>query len=446
MGKLYRIALIGRSNVGKSTLWNRLIGRSLAIIHNEPGVTRNQRDAVVSRGENSYSFVDTPGFEETASTPLFRFMWDQTQAAIESADLLLVIFDGQDGLTAADHTLMQLIRTKNKPQLFLINKCEGKKGHGRLSEFYQLGIDTLIPISAEHNEGMGDLWSALQERCKSLPGEIQEVPPSDAEIPEHTLRLAIIGRPNVGKSTLINKITNSNRLLTGDIPGVTRDAIDVPWTLGNTSLVLTDTAGVRKQARISSTLERITVKDAFRAVQFSHVVVLLVDAHNGVFDRQDLNLARYALQEGRCLVVGLNKWDTVPDKSQRLKEMRRFLEEEISNTQGVPLIPLSGKTGENLPALMKAALDVAALWNTRIPTAKLNVWLQDVLAQNPPPLMQGHPIKIKYMTQIKKRPPTFALFLNSDKVLPSNYERYLANALRQTFSLFGIPIRFVQRN
>jgi GTP-binding protein len=434
----YIIAIIGRPNVGKSTLFNRLVGKRAALVHDQPGMTRDRREAQGQLYDLNFIVMDTAGLADPDASLLTKSMTEQTLAAIQEAHLILFVVDGREGCTPYDHDLATLLRRQKKPILVLANKCEGRHGHLGISDALSLGLGDVIPVSAEHGDGLSDLYDAL---VPHVPEECKE----EKEVSEKPLLLAIVGRPNVGKSTLINTLIGKDRLLTGDMPGVTRDAIALDWDYQGRLIRLTDTAGLRKQSRVTASAERLAVMDTRRTVQFAEVVIVVVDA-TAPLEKQDLSILSDVAEEGRALVLALNKWDLVKNKPALMKEMERVLELQLTQVRGIPCIPISASQGKNLPQLMEAVFQVYEGWNRRLPTAKLNQWLLSVVTNHPAPAVAGRRIRLKYMTQIKTRPPTFALFASQAGELPTSYLRYLTNRLRQDFDLPGIPIRIYLRS
>jgi len=441
------IAIIGRPNVGKSTLFNRLAGKRLAIVHDIAGVTRDRKEADVAWGSLRFTLIDTAGFDEAAPETLTGRMRAQTEAAIKAADLCLLLIDARAGVTPLDEYFAQVLRRHARKTLLIANKCEGRAGKAGVYEAYRLGLGDPIAVSAEHGDGIADLYQALRG-IVGAEAEAEEVgapeEEGEAERPAGPLRIAVIGRPNVGKSTLINRLIGEERLLTGPEAGITRDAIRVPWQWRDHAVALYDTAGMRRRARVRESLEKLSVSDALNAIRFAEVAVLLIDAREP-FEKQDLQLADLVEREGRALVIAVNKWDLAADK----KALRKELEEEagrlLPQLRGVRLVPVSALKGTGLQALMAAVVEAAEVWNRRVPTAALNRWLADAVEAHPPPAVAGRRIRLRYMTQAKARPPTFVLFSQRAKALPVAYRRYLVNALRPAFDLPGTPIRLSLR-
>ena len=436
------VAIIGRPNVGKSTLFNRLVGKRLALVDDRPGVTRDRREGEGRLGALRFRLIDTAGLEEADEGSLLGRMRAQTQAAIAEADVVLFVVDARSGILPADESFADLARRSGKPVILIANKAEGGAGFAGAYDAFRLGLGDPVPVSAEHGEGMADLFDEL---AMVLPGASE---PQDAEAdaaPEdRPLRVAIVGRPNAGKSTLINRLIGEERLLTGPEAGITRDAIAIDWQWRGRAVKLHDTAGLRKRARVEDKLEKLSVADALRAVRFAEVVVVLLDAAIP-FEKQDLSIVDLVEQEGRALVVGLNKWDLVADRPGLLKELQEDAARLLPQVRGVPLVPVSGLAGEGLDRLMGAVMRAAEIWSRHVPTAKLNQWLAEALAAHPPPAVSGRRIKIRYATQAKTRPPHFAVFGNQLAALPASYTRYLVNGIRDAFDLPGVPIRLSLR-
>lgn len=446
------VAIIGRPNVGKSTLFNRLVGKKLALVDDRPGVTRDRREGEAALGHLRFNVIDTAGLEEADKDSLAGRMRAQTETAIAQADVILFMIDARLGLTPMDQPFAELVRRSGKPVILLANKAEGKKGLDGILESYALGLGDPVPFSAEHGEGTSDLLEALAPFVDVEPEEDEddawaEAPAADADEendPNKPLRVTIIGRPNAGKSTLVNRMIGEERLLTGPEAGITRDTISVDYEWRGRPVKLFDTAGMRKRARIEEKLEKLSVADALRAIRFAEVVVVLLDS-TIPFEKQDLTLVDLTEREGRAVVIGLNKWDLVADKQGLLAELKEKAGHLLAQVRGVPIVPLSGLAGEGIDRLMQAVFSAYEVWNRRVSTARINRWLEGVLSAHPPPAVAGRRIKIRYMTQAKARPPTFALFGNQLDHLPVSYTRYLVNNLREAFELPGTPIRLHTR-
>lgn len=452
-----KVAIIGRPNVGKSTLFNRLVGRKVAIVHDQPGVTRDRRESKAKLRDLELLIIDTAGYEYSKEDNLEKRMWDQTQRAVADADVTLFLFDAREGLHPYDEHLAQLIRQTHKPVVLLANKCEGKLQEDSIGEAYKLGLGQPIPFSAEHGLGMLDLYDALEEHDVkeevALVEEVEDIIENEIEVEDEvedaawktrTIQLAIVGRPNVGKSTLVNALLKDERMLTGPDAGVTRDAITSEWEYNGRKINLVDTAGLRKQARISDSLEKMSAASTKHAAYMAQVVILVLDA-DGILDKQDLTIAREVLEEGRALVIAVNKWD-VANRKEAIEQLNYKLRTSLAQAEGVPTVTISALKNEGLDKLMRAVLKVYDRWNIRVPTSPLNNWFRDVMDNNPPPVgKNGRRIKLKYITQVKARPPSFYIFSSNPEGLPESYLRYLTNNLRDTFDMGGIPIRVTVR-
>ena len=436
----FTVAIVGRPNVGKSTLFNRLAGKRLALVDDQPGLTRDRREAEATLGSCTVTVIDTAGLElgDKGLTPRMR---QQTEAAIDQADLVVFLIDARDGVVAADEMFAELVRGSGKPLILAANKCEGRAAEPGLYEAYSLGLGEPLPISAEHDIGIGELSEAIQQVCQAAGGSMAQDQDDDAEeTAPHPLRIAIVGRPNVGKSTLINALLGEDRMITGPEAGITRDAIASALEWDGRSLLLFDTAGLRRKMKVEGRAEELSVGDALKAIRFAETVVLLLDAEQP-FEKQDLQIADLIAQEGRALVIAVNKWDLVRDRAKRLATLRETCQRLLPQIKGVALVPLAALTGKGLDTLMEAILAADALWNRRVPTHALNRWLQAAVEAHPPPAHSGRRIKLRYMTQANARPPTFVVFCSQPKGLPESYSRYLVNALRESFDMPGVPIR-----
>lgn len=429
-----KLAIVGRPNVGKSTLFNRLAGKKLAIVDDQPGVTRDRRYADGRLGDLDLHLIDTAGFEDVADESLEARMRAQTELAIEEADLSLFIYDAREGVTPLDEVFATLLRRRGKPVIIAANKAEGKAGQSGIGEAYKLGLGEPIPISGEHGEGMAELYAAMLE---AVPEDQYSDDEDDEDKP---IRLAIVGRPNAGKSTLINRLIGEQRLLTGPEAGITRDSISVDWVWGDKKVRLVDTAGLRKKAKVQEKLEKLSTQDTIRAITFAEVVVLVMDATHP-FEIQDLQIADLTEREGRALVFCLAKWDLIEDQAATLAAFREHAERMLPQVRGAPVVALSGETGSGVNKLMPAVLKIHKDWSTKVKTRDLNDWLQMAMQRHPPPAVSGRRVKPKYMAQTKARPPTFVLFSSRADQMPDHYRRYLINSLRESFDLPGVPLR-----
>jgi GTP-binding protein len=467
----FTVAIVGRPNVGKSTLFNRLVGKRLALVDDTPGVTRDWRAAEARVGGLDFTIVDTAGLEETFDDSLEARMRRQTERAVSRADVVLLVIDARAGLTPLDRHFAQWLRKTGSPVVVIANKCEGRAGQPGLLEAFELGLGEPVPLSAEHGEGLADLVEALLPFAPKEPEEGEEsVSPDDGLITDpldfsdviegevgeeeerataefvddRPLQLAIVGRPNVGKSTLVNSLIGEERVLTGPEAGMTRDAITVEWQWRERVIRLVDTAGLRRRARVEDKLEKLAVADTLRVIRLAQVVVLVLDSE-AILDRQDLAIARLVIDEGRALVIAINKWDTVTDRSAALAQVRDRLETSLPQARGVPTITVSALRHQGLEPLLDAVLKVYGLWNRRISTSRFNQWLGEATDRHPPPLVDGRRVKLRYGTQVKSRPPTFALWVSRPTALPDSYSRYLIQSLRDCFGLPGIPLRILLR-
>jgi GTPase len=451
-----KVAIIGRPNVGKSTLFNRLVGKKLALVDDTPGVTRDRREGEARLGDLGFTIIDTAGLEEGEAATLAGRMRAQTEAALADCDAILFLIDARAGLTPTDEHFAQLVRRAGKPILLIANKAEGKAGEAGAYEAFSLGLGEPLPLSAEHGEGLGELYDALAavlpKEARNEEGDADETPLELGEEEDGSevdvskpLRIAVLGRPNAGKSTLLNRILGEDRLLTGPEPGLTRDSIGVETLWRERRLKLFDTAGLRRRSRVVEKLEKLAAADGLRAVRFAEVVVLLLDA-TIPFEKQDLTLADLVEREGRALVIGLNKWDLIKDKSAAAKTLREEADRLLPQLRGARVVPVSGLTGAHVDRLLEAVIGAQETWSKRISTGRLNRWLAPVIDATPPPAVAGRRIKIRYMTQPKARPPHFVLFGNQLAELPQSYRRFLVNGMRETFDLPGVPIRMSMRS
>ena len=446
------LAIVGRPNVGKSTLFNRLAGKKLAIVDQTSGVTRDRREAEGKLGDLDLTLIDTAGFEDYNDNSLEARMRKQTNQAVEQADVALFLVDARTGITPFDEYFANWLRRQEIPIILVANKCEGSINKYALSETLRLGLGEPIAISAEHGEGMGSLYDSLApfiEDYTQLDGgdfeddiKFGEILPG--QMAESPLHMAIVGRPNVGKSTLANQIIGEERLLVGPEAGITRDAITIQWDYEGRPIRLIDTAGLRRKSKVTDKVESLSTSDTHRAIQFAQVVVLVLDA-NTMLEKQDLTIARQVIDEGRILVVAVNKWDSVKNRASSLKDLEYRLQTSLPQIRGVPVVILSALTGKGVQKLLPESFKYFDIWNQRIPTGQLNRWLEVMLERHPPPLVSGHRIRLRYMTQAKTRPPTFVVFSSRGNSLPEDYRRYLVNGIRESFELPGIPIRLLVR-
>jgi GTPase len=454
---LPQVIIIGRPNVGKSTLWNRLVGKKLALVDDQPGVTRDRRIGEAHLLGLDFNIVDTAGWEDEDEATLPGRMRQQTEASLVGADVALFVIDARAGLTPLDEEIARYLRQSSVPVVLIANKAEGKSGDHGVYEAFSLGFAEPIPFSAEHGTGMADLFEALlpllndKQQAMDDAAELESDKDEEEYDPRAILKLAIVGRPNAGKSTLINRFLGEDRLLTGPEAGITRDSIAVDWFWHDPELRedrpvrLIDTAGMRKKAAITDKLEKLAVADARHAVDFAEVVVLLLDATRGL-EHQDLKIASLVIEEGRALIIAINKWDVAEDASGLFNGIRGALEDGLSQVKGIPLLSVSARTGRGLDALLKAAFDVRETWSKRVPTAALNRWFDDALAANPPPAPGGKRIKLRYITQAKTRPPGFVMFGTRLEQLPASYERYLVNSIRRELGFDAVPVRLTLRS
>jgi len=442
----FTVAVIGRPNVGKSTLFNRLIGKRHAIIDNTPGVTRDRREGDGRIADLHFRLIDTAGLADADDDSLEGRMRRQTERALDEADAALFLIDARAGVTPLDEHLAAWLRTRDTPIVLLANKCECGAGEAGRLDAYSLGLGQPLAISSEHGEGLGDLYdtlTTLQPESLVSGGSSTNDVSGEAEL-ERPLQLAIVGRPNVGKSTMVNHLIGEDRVLTGPEPGITRDAISIWWKYNGRAVRLIDTAGLRKRARVTGRLENLSAGDTLRAIRFSQVVILVLDS-NVVLEKQDLTIARQIADEGRGLVIAVNKWDVAEDRKASLSRLLYKLETSLSQIRGVPTVTCSAKTGKGMDLLLPAVFDLHEKWNRRIATGELNRWLAAMTNAHPPPVAAGRRIRLRYMTQAKAKPPTFILFSGRVDKLPESYNRYLINGLRDDFDLLGVPIRLIPR-
>lgn len=458
----FTVAIVGRPNVGKSTLFNRLVGKKLALVDDTPGVTRDRRPGDAKLIDLRFTIIDTAGLEQSGPETLQGRMWAQTEEAIEEADLTLFVVDAKFGLTPADQTLAEMLRRRGNPVVLVANKSEARGSDGGFYDAYTLGLGEPCPISAEHGQGMIDLRDAIvaaigedvafpkddfdeAETDVVLPrGELGEDEDDEEEEPVYDetkpLRVAIIGRPNAGKSTLINRYLGEDRLLTGPEAGITRDSISVEWDWRGRTIKMFDTAGMRRKARVTEKLEKLSVADSLRSIRFAETVVIVFDS-TIPFEKQDLQLVDLVIREGRAAVLAFNKWDLVEDPQAFLADLREKTERLLPQARGIRAVPMSGQSGYGLDRLMQNIIDTDKIWNRRISTAKLNKWLDAQVTQHPPPAVSGRRLRLKYMTQVKARPPAFMISCTRPEAIPESYTRYLVNNLRKDFDMPGVPIR-----
>ncbi len=440
----FTCAIIGRPNVGKSTLFNRLVGQKLALVDDQPGVTRDRREGQGRLGDLTFTVIDTAGLDQGPRGSLTARMQEQTEAAIAAADALLFVIDARIGLTPNDRAFADFARRAGKPVLLLANKSEGRHGEIGAMESYALGLGDPIQISAEHGEGMGELYDALRAIMPAPADADDDAGEDEDESGSRPIRVAIVGRPNAGKSTMINQLLGEERLLTSSEAGTTRDSIAVEIDFKGRPFRIFDTAGLRRRSRIDEKLEKLSVADALRAVRFAEVVVLMLDAQTK-FEEQDLRIADLIEREGRALVIAVNKWDLMGARANQVAALRGEADHWLPQVRGVPIVAVSGLLGEGIDRLMKAIEDAYAVWNRRIPTSALNRWFEQAVAANPPPAVSGRRLKLNYITQTKARPPSFVLFCSRADAVPESYLRYLANGIRENFNLPGTPLRITLR-
>lgn len=449
------VALIGRPNVGKSTLFNRLAKKALALVDDTPGLTRDRKTVEIEVDGKAFTLVDTPGLEEAVAGSITARMRQQTEIAVRDADVVLFIIDAQAGVTPMDKHYAQWLRKFSKTVVMVANKCDGKGYDAGLAEAYRLGFGEPFGISAAHNDNIGALKTYVMNKLEEQfdyvdDDDTDDLSPEalakgdDDELTwrDKPLHLAIVGRPNAGKSTLVNALLGEERMLVGPEAGLTRDSVHLALKYHERDIRLVDTAGMRRRAKVDNKLEHMSVQETLRTIRLAHIVVLVVDATQPL-EKQDLGIAHHVVEEGRALVVAINKWDLIDDKTAVKKEIESLIESSLAQAKAAPLVMLSALRGKGLDALMKAVMTVEEVWNKRISTSKLNNWLRAAIAQNPPPMDKGRRIKVKFATQIKTRPPTFALWSNIEGELPPSYQRYLVNSMRTHLKLPGVPMRFM---
>ena len=454
----FTLAIVGRPNVGKSTLFNRLVGKRLALVDDQPGVTRDLREGDARLGDLRFTVIDTAGLEDATDDSLQGRMRRLTERAVDLADICLFVIDARAGVTPTDEMFAEILRKRSAHVILAANKAEGSAADAGLIEAYSLGLGEPIRLSAEHGEGLNDLYAQLMPLADAFEDRARETTPvtdvvidDDAEILPHTptpdrpLQIAVVGRPNAGKSTLINKILGEDRLLTGPEAGITRDAISLQIDWSGLPVRIFDTAGMRKKAKVQDKVEKLSVSDGLRAVKFAEVVVVLLDAAIP-FEQQDLRIADLAEREGRAVVVAVNKWDVETEKQQKLRDLREAFERLLPQLRGAPLVTVSAKTGQGLDRLKAAIETVYDVWNRRVSTAQLNRWLTGMMEAHPPPAPGGKRIKLRYMTQAKTRPPGFVVMCSHPDKLPESYSRYLVNGLREDFDMPGTPVRLTMRS
>ncbi len=439
----FTVAIVGRPNVGKSTLFNRLVGKRLALVDDTPGVTRDRREGEANLAGLKFRVVDTAGLEEAPPDSMEGRMRQQTDTALADADVVLFLVDARAGITPMDKHFADWLRRVDTPSILVANKAEGREGIANAMDAFSLGMGAPVTISAEHGEGLHDLFQVLRGYAPEDADTEDEGEKNDG--PDGApLMLAIVGRPNAGKSTLVNRLLGEERMLTGPEPGLTRDSISSDWMWEGRRIRLVDTAGLRRKSRVDGKLEKLSVADTLRVVRMAQVVVLLLDGVQGM-DKQDLQIADLVEREGRALVIGVNKWDAVEDRAKALQEVEDRLQTSLPQLKGVPVVTLSALTGRHAERLLPAVAGMYERWNKRVKTHLFNRWLAEIVQRHPPPAVQGRRLRLRYGSQVKARPPTFALFVSRPASLPESYVRYLTHSLRETFGLEGVPVRMLLR-
>jgi len=436
------VAIVGRPNVGKSTLFNRLVGKRLALVDDRPGVTRDRREGDAKLLGLEFRVIDTAGFEDEDPQTLPGRMRQQTETAVRSADAALFLIDSREGVTPLDEEIGRWLRVESTPVILVANKSEGRAGESGILDGFRLGLGEPVAISAEHGEGVADLFEALLPLVEGN----EEIPTEEADVDEAApLKLAIVGRPNAGKSTLVNRMVGEDRLITGPEAGITRDSISLDWEWQGRPVQLVDTAGLRKRAKVTDKLERLSTADARRAIDYAEVVVVLLDATRGL-ESQDLRIAELVIEEGRALMIAINKWDVAENASALFNGIKAALEEGLSQVKGLPVLTVSARTGKGIDQLLGAAFELREQWSRRVSTGELNRWFERAIEANPPPAPGGKRIKLRYITQVKTRPPSFVIFGNRLWELPESYSRYLLNSMRRDLKLGPVPLRLTLRS